>query len=124
MRTQTLAISDFDQPEEYPCCEICSRQISAAEVRGAIKLLKNSNGEIVFACHPECDPRDFFHAERMKNNNHLLYGMDFVFAGSSFRCINFPRDGRVKLVDNSGHEVESELNELSVEIDGEFIGID
>jgi hypothetical protein len=123
MRTQTLAISDFDKVDEYPCCEICSRQISAAEGGGTIKLLKNSNGGIMFACHPECNPRDFFQVERMKNNDHLLYGMDFVFAGSSFRCTNFPRDGRVKLADNSGHEVEKGLNELSVEIDGEIVRI-
>jgi hypothetical protein len=50
--------------------------------------------------------------------------MDFVLAGSIFRCINFPRDGRAKLIDNHGHEVERELNELSVEIDGELIKID
>ena len=93
MRTQTLAISNFEKAEEYPCCEICSRQISGAKGHGGIKLLKNNSGEIMFACHAECDPRDFFHAERMKNNDHLLYRMDFVFAGSSFRCINFPRDG-------------------------------
>jgi len=124
MRTQTLPINNFDKALEYPFCEICSRQISGAKGHREIKLLKNNNGEIMFACHPECNPRDFFRAERMKNNDHLLYRMEFVFAGSSFRCINFPRDGRVKLVDNSGHEVESELNELSVEIDGEFIGID
>jgi hypothetical protein len=49
--------------------------------------------------------------------------MDFILAGSPFRCINFPRDGRVRLVDNSGHEVESELTDLSVEIDGEIIRI-
>jgi hypothetical protein len=124
MRTQTLAISDFDKAEEYPFCEICSRQISAAEGRAVIKLLKNSSGKIMFACHAECDPRDFFHAQRMKNNHHLLYGMDFIFAGSIFRSTNFPKDGSVKLVDNSGHEVQRELNELSVEIDGELIRID
>jgi len=124
MRTQTLAISHFDKAEEYPCCEICKRQISAAEGRGEIKLLMNSGGKIIFACHRDCDPRAFFHAERMKNTDHLLFGMDFVFAGSSFICTNFPRDGRVKLVDNSGREVQMELNELSVEIDGEIIRID
>ena len=123
MRTQTLAINNFDKAEEYPCCEICSRQILGAEGQREIKLLKNNRGEIMFACHVECDPRDFFCAERMRINHHLLYGMDFVFAGSSFRCTNFPRDGRVILEDNSGHEVESELNGLSVEIDGEIVRI-
>lgn len=123
MRTQTLAINNFDKAKEYPCCEICSRQILGAEGQRELKLLKNNRGEIMFACHPECDPRDFFHAEWMKNNYHLLYGMDFVFAGSIFRCTNFPKDGRVKLMDNSGREVQRELNELSVEIDGEIIRI-
>jgi len=124
VRAQTLAISDFDKAGEYPCCEICRRPIPRAEGRREIKLLKNNRGDIIFACHAECSPRDFFHAERMKNNYHLLYGMDFVLAGSTFKCINFPRDGRVRLVDNSGHEVESDLDELSVEIDGEIIRID
>lgn len=123
MRIQTLAIGDFDKAGEYPCCEICSRPIPRGEGQREIRLLKNNSGDIIFACHTECSPRDFFHAERMKNNHHLLYGMDFVFAGSSFKCTNFPKDGMAKLIDSHGHEVERELNELSVEIDGEIIRI-
>jgi len=116
-------LREFNEAQQYPFCEICNRQVRSGDFDQEINILRSNRGDILLVCHSGCDPKEFFTVDRMKNSSALLYGMDFIVDGQSFRCINFPAGGRAQLINDSGRVVERELNELSMDIDGEVVRI-
>ena len=123
MRTQELALSEFEREQEYPFCQVCGNKLASAGSGTRVKVLRTRYGGLVCVCHDECDLRKFFELDKVRNNPTRLIEMDVIVDGKVYRCFNATKHDGAMLRDESGEEITKDFNELSVEIDGETIDL-
>lgn len=123
MRTQEMALSEFEREQEYPSCQVCGDKLARSGSSTRLKVLRSRHGEIVCVCHTECDLRKFFELDKVRDNPTRLIETDCIVDGKVYRCFNATKRDGAMLRDESGQEITKDFGEFSVEIDDETIAL-